>query len=89
MDDEQAFPLIIAVIVLVVFCVVSMLLNNSADEAVQNDIKAPKITERPPRFGNIDEWMKVQNTNIKEYFDKTFDTYGKRVMTTAQTCNIR
>ena len=68
---NKRFLLIIAVIVLVVFSVVGMLLNNSADEAVQNDIKAPKITERPPRFGNIDEWMKVQNTNIKEYFDKT------------------
>lgn len=54
----------------------------------KNDIKAPKITERPPRFGNIDEWMKVQNTNIKEYFDKAFDTYGKRVMTTAQNCIV-
>ena len=31
----------------------------------KNDIKAPKITERPPRFGNIDEWMKVQNTEYK------------------------
>lgn len=54
----------------------------------KNDIKAPKITERPPRFGNIDEWMKTQNASIKEYFDKAYDTYGKRVMTTAQNCIV-
>lgn len=54
----------------------------------KNDIKAPKITERPPRFGNIDEWMKTQNANIKEYFDKAYDTYEKRVMTTAQNCIV-
>ena len=45
-------------------------------------------TERPPRFGNIDEWMKTQNVSIKEYFDKVFDTYGKRVMATAQNCIV-
>ena len=27
------------------------------------------------------EWQKVQNASIKEYFDKAFDTYGKRFMT--------
>ena len=54
----------------------------------KNDIKAPEITERPPRFGNIDEWMKTQNASIKEHFDKAFDTYGKRVMTTAQNCIV-
>lgn len=54
----------------------------------KNDIKAPKITERPPRFGNIDEWMKTQNASFKDYFDKAYDTYGKRVMTTAQNCIV-
>lgn len=54
----------------------------------KNDIRAPEITERPPRFGNIDEWMKTQKASIKEHFDKAFDTYGKRVMTTAQNCIV-
>ena len=29
-------------------------------------VRSPKITQRPPRFGNIDEWTKAQNANINE-----------------------
>ena len=43
----------------------------------KKDIKTPEITERPPRFRNIDERMK--NSNIKEHFNKAFDTYEKRI----------
>ena len=32
--------------------------------------------------------MKIQNVSIKEYLDKVFDTYGKRVMATAQNCIV-
>lgn len=47
-------------------------------------VKVPKITERPPRLGNIDEWMKEQNARIKEQFKGSLDTYGKTVMDAAE-----
>lgn len=54
----------------------------------KNDVKPPKITERPSRLGNIDEWMKFQNASIKQQFDNAFKTYGERVMKTAQNCIV-
>lgn len=47
-------------------------------------VKPPKITERPPRFGNIDEWTKAQNASIREQFQGSLTSYGKTVMDAAQ-----
>ena len=47
-------------------------------------VKPPKITERPPRFGNIGEWTKAQNASIREQFQGSLTSYGKTVMDAAQ-----
>ena len=51
-------------------------------------LPVPKITERPPRFGNIDEWQKTQNACIKEQFRNSLKTYGETVMQAAQNCIV-
>ena len=51
-------------------------------------LPVPKITERPPRFGNIDEWQKTQNASIKEQFRNSLKTYGETVMQAAQNCIV-
>ena len=51
-------------------------------------LPVPKITERPPRFGNIDEWTKAQNASIKELFRNSLKTYGETVMQAAQNCIV-
>ena len=47
-------------------------------------VRPPKITERPPRFGNIDEWTKAQNANINEQFHNALNSFGKTVMDAAK-----
>ena len=47
-------------------------------------MKPPKITERPPRFGNIDDWTKAQNANISEQFHNALNSFGKTVMDAAK-----
>ena len=47
-------------------------------------VKVPKITERPPRLGNIGEWMNEQNARIREQFKDSLYTYGKTVMDAAE-----
>ena len=42
------------------------------------------ITERPPRFGNIDDWTKAQNANISEQFHNALNSFGKTVMDAAK-----
>jgi len=54
----------------------------------KNDRKPPQITERPPRFGNIDEWQKTQNAKIKKQFNDSIDEYGKTVMKAAEASII-
>jgi hypothetical protein len=47
-------------------------------------VRPPKITERPPRFGNIDNWMKAQNASISEQFHNALNSFGKTVMDAAK-----
>lgn len=54
----------------------------------QMSLPVPKISERPPRFGNIDEWMKKENDSIKEKFKSSLHEYGKTVMTAAENSII-
>lgn len=54
----------------------------------QVSLPDPKITERPPRFGNIDEWQKIQNANIRDQFRNSLKTYGETVMQAAQNCIV-
>ncbi len=54
----------------------------------KNDRKPPQITDRPPRFGNIDEWLKAQNAKIKKQFNDSLDEYGKTVMKAAEASII-
>jgi len=54
----------------------------------KNDRKPPQITDRPPRFGNIDEWLKAQNAKIEKKFNDSLDEYGKTVMKAAEASII-
>ena len=47
-------------------------------------VRPPRITERPPRFGNIDDWTKVQNATISEQFHNALNSFGKTVMDAAK-----
>lgn len=47
-------------------------------------VRPPKITERPPRFGNIDDWTKAQNAAISEQFHNALNSFGKTVMDAAK-----
>ena len=47
-------------------------------------VRPPKITECPPRFGNIDDWTKAQNANIREQFHDALNSFGKSVMDAAK-----
>ena len=57
-------------------------------DAPQMTLPVPKITERPPRLGNIDEWMKKENASIREKFKSSLHEYGKTVMKAAETSII-
>lgn len=47
-------------------------------------VKPPKITERPSRFGNIDEWLESQNSSLKRQFHNSLQSFAKTVMDAAQ-----
>ena len=57
---------------------------NASFQVPHKKITIPRITERPPRLGNIDEWMKVQNARIREQFEGSLDDFGKTVMDAAE-----